>query len=208
MAIITNQQLEQLLGRPVDPIHVLISKNVLVGGTAATISEMLGVNQSEIADAMQTDAYKEIYTLLAARANEQRLETSFTIDEIERKAWANVAKRLDVEKDIEVNARIAVMANRAIRRTSQMSDALDPTRASETVKITLTRRVIDSIQSERITRGAEDQIVARGRSINPTFKQVEEFFGGKTPMIQEAVEPRREQEISAELIVERLRERD
>lgn len=206
-AVITNKELATLLGREIDPIHVLVAKNVLVGGTAATISEQLGVSQAEIAEVIQADDYKQIYTLLAARLNEQKLETSFTIDEIERKAWGIVAKRLDAEKDIEVAARIATMANRAVRRVNQSTDVLDPTKAGETVKISLTRRVIESIQNDKIVRAAEDQIVMRGRQVNPTFKQVEQFFNQSTPATIEEVSPRRETEIDTGSILERLHDR-
>ena len=97
MAILTKQRLEEMLQRPVEPAHILIAKNLILGSDAESIAEMLGVEGKEIQDTMESDDYKQVYTLISADHNDKKVETNLTIDEIENRAWKNVAKRLQTK---------------------------------------------------------------------------------------------------------------
>ena len=203
---ITKESLAEMLGRPVDDAHLLIAKNVVFGAGAHELSELLGVDKSEIESTMDLAEYKEVYTLVAAQYNRTKVATAFNWDDIEARALENIAKRIDREPDIEVNLRIASMANRAQRRQPNQDAVLDAGRAGEKVTIQLTERVIKRLTNQGADEGVERQISITGRHINPTFQDVQEFFSPKHAIIPNEIEREHsEEDISTQAILERLR---
>jgi hypothetical protein len=51
-----------------------------------------------------------------------------------------------------------------------------------TVRIKLTKRVIETLQSQRLAQVREQSILVNGEVKNPTFEQLQKFLGGDKPL--------------------------
>lgn len=206
MALLSKTELERMLGREVAPEHILVSKNMIQGSAQSVIADLLGCTVGEIQEIQASEDFKEVHLLISVKTNESRLQTAELIDDIEMKAWANISKRLEMEKDIEVSMKIAALANRAIRRVAPATEILDPSRAeAKTVRISLSERIVKSLQDGQIAEGRERSITMQGQGMNPSFKQIEEFMNPRDSAIPEDVSPKRDESLDMERFLGVLR---
>lgn len=180
IASLTVESLGAMLGREVPDAHLLVAKNSVLGLDAPAIAELLGVEVGEVKELEESEDYKEVRLLIAARYNESGVETDLTWDDIENRALKNIAKRIDYEKDLEKNLRIAAVANRATRRhQSPTNRVLDAAAAGRSVKLTLTNRMIQRLSGGgEIEHSQTQQVSIKGGSAsNPTFAEIDEHLG-------------------------------
>lgn len=189
IASMNSATLGQMLNRDIADIIVLIAKNIVLGNDAEGCAQILGVNVSEIEEIQATTDYKDVHLLLASHHNQGNVDTDLTYDEIEQKALRNLNRKMDNISDPDKLVRIAVMANRAVRRQSpNRSPTLDPGRAGQQVQLTLSRRMVERLQNGG-SRTEDQQISITGPFKSPTFEQVSDFLGAKPPRIEENFRP-------------------
>lgn len=173
------ETLGEQLGVEINDATVLIAKNIILGNTPEGCAEILGVSESEIQELMETTEYKNVHLILASHHNHQQMETSLSWDDVERKALQLLGKRMDSIKDVGQLIQIASMANRAVRRqvVPDSNNTLDPSKAGQTVQLTLTKRMVEALNGTR-AQETSAQISIKGGHANPSFKQVQEFLTG------------------------------
>ena len=177
---ITRENLEKMLGREVPPAHVLIAKNQLFGAGPEIIAELLGANKDEISEIIESQEYKDVFTLVSSQHNETNLDATLTWDSVEAHALSNVSKFMERNRgDIEMNLRVAAIANKAVRRQTPLDSALDPRRAGDKVSIVLTSRVLERLTNQTAERTTTRQVSISGGHTNPTFEEVQHLLSPK-----------------------------
>lgn len=183
---LTSESLGALFGRAVPDAHVLVAKNSVLGLDSQAIADLLGVDLSEVQELESDPGYKEVRLYIGAKHNESQLETAATWDDLERKSLQNIAKRIDYEKDIEKNLRVAMVANRAARRVVAVpqNQVLDAGSISRKVDLTLSKRVIERLTNQGPERETTHQVsITGGGASNITFAEVSEHLGIKPKRI-------------------------
>lgn len=175
------ETLSEMLGRPVSDAVVLVAKNLVLGGSPESVAQILGVQDSEVQEIMESQDYKDVYLLMAAQYNSDAIRRDLSYDEIESEALAKLMKALDRDpgKDIDKLIRVATMANRAVRRQTmaQHDGILDPGSANGQVRLTLTKRIIDRLNmTGEHSRQITEQISIHAGSTKPTFEEISKFF--------------------------------
>lgn len=177
---LTVESLGQMLGREVPEAHLLIAKNSVLGLDSHGIAEILGVELAEVQEIEDDPEYKEVRLIVASRHNDTSITTDLTWDDIESKALQNIAKRIDFEKDIDTNLKIAAVANRAQRRhTAPTNRILDAGAAGASVKLTLTKRIMERLTSDggREVETIQQVSIKGGSASNPSFADIDEHLG-------------------------------
>lgn len=192
--------LSQTLGREISDAVVLVAKSVILGGDESTIADALGVTRQDVLELMETQDYKDSFLILSSHYQNQSISTDLTYDDIESKALQLIAKKLDRETDPDRLLRIATMANKAIRRNKPQAAQLDPSQVGQRVHLTLSKRIIEKLQGTNVERTEVQEISIKGRNLNPSFQDVDEFFGVKKPRIAENYQLPNEQVIDLEQI--------
>lgn len=182
-AALTVDSLNAILGREVDEIHLTVAKSSVLGLDPQTIANTLGVEKAEIDLLMETQDYKDIRLLVGAETARDRVERDGGWDGIESTAVSKLARRVQMENDTETLLKIAMVANRATRRTAPPKEnILDPSQAGQRVPLTLTRRYTEKLngQGQTIERQVTQQIsVLDGSAVNPTFSEVSQILEAK-----------------------------
>lgn len=176
---LTADALGQLLGREIPDAHVLVAKNSVLGLDSQGIADLLGVDLAEVQELEADPHYKEVRLIIAAKQNEAQLETAATWDDIERKSLKNITNRIDYEKDLEKNLRVAMVANRATRRVAvPRNDPLDASKIADRVNITLSKRVIERLSNSGAERETTQKLsITGGGASNISFAEVSEHLG-------------------------------
>lgn len=179
LASMNSTTLKQMIGREVSDAVVLIAKNMILGSNPEMIREVLGCSRAEIDELMESQDYKDVHLLMAAHYNSDSIGVDLSYDELEARALSGLMKRVESVKDTDQLIRIAQMANRAVRRQKPMQGELNPALAQGRVNLTLTRRMVEKLQSAGGPAQIEttEQISIHGAHTNPTFEEVDKFFG-------------------------------
>lgn len=175
-AELNHGKMQEMLGREIPEMLVLVAKNMILGSDSSMVADLLGVPRAEVDALVESQDYKDCHLVMAAHYNNQSVETDITYDDIEARALKNLSKRVDNEKDVDKLIRIATMANRAQRRHKPMTNHLDPTAGGETVRLNLSRRIIERLSNNGPVREEHQQISITGRDLNPTFEQVSQLL--------------------------------
>lgn len=175
-AELNHAKMQEMLGREIPEMLVLIAKNMILGSESQAVADILGASRSEVDALIESQDYKDCHLIMAAHYNNQSVETDITYDDIEARAIRNLAKRVDNEKDVDKLIRIATMANRAQRRHKPMANHLDTSAGGEVVKLNLSRRIIERLSNNGPVREEHQQISITGRDLNPTFEQVSQLL--------------------------------
>ena len=205
MSNITRQKLETLLNREVEQSHFLIARNLVLGGQKSDLVEILGLTAVEIDGILELQEYKEVFLLVSADYNSKQVDNVFTLDEIETEAWKKVREALKSETDLETLARVATMANKAVRRVNHASKVLNPASSDEIIKIHLTPRVLEHLKTGTIATEAQRGFVIE-QSQRPSFKQIEQLMGGITPLPSEGKKYLQNENQTEKSMEDRLRE--
>ncbi len=176
----TSESLTAMLGKPVADAHLIIAKNSVLGLDEGQIADLLGVTVSEVREVQEEELYKEVRVLIAAKYNEQTINTALTWDAIEAQALKNIEKRVSMETNLETNLKIATLANRAQRRhVNEKNQPLDAGAIGKKVSLTLTRRVRGRLSQQGVADAREvtEQIsIHNGTMENLTFADVDQHL--------------------------------
>jgi hypothetical protein len=175
-AELSHEKMQELLGKEIPEMVVLVAKNMILGSDSLMVADILGVPRAEVDALCESQDYKDCHLVMAAHYNNQSVETDITYDDIESRALRNLSKRVDNEKDVDKLIRIATMANRAQRRHKPMANHLDPSAGAETVRLTLSQRIIERLSSNGPVKEEQRQISITGKNLNPTFEQVSQLL--------------------------------
>lgn len=181
-AALTVDSLKTILGREVEEIHLTVAKSSVLGMDYDSIAATLGVAKEEIEELVETQDYKDIRLLVGAEQAKDRVERDLGWDGIENTALSKLSRRVGLESDTDTLLRIAMVANRATRRTAPPKDSvLDPSQAGARIPLTLTRRYTEKLNTggEVIERSTTQQIsVLNGSAVNPSFSEVNALLHG------------------------------
>lgn len=180
IGLINKEQLESALGRAIPDAYMLIAKNSVLGLEGSAIAEILGVEASEVAEIEETQDYRELRVHIAAQYSNMAVTRDLTWDEVESVALQNIGRRIEGETDIDTNLKVAAIANRAVRRyQSPVNRPLDAGAAGTSVRLNLTRRVIERMSSDGAleTETVQEISLRRGEASNPTFAEIDAHLG-------------------------------
>ena len=187
IASMNPQTLGELLGREISDAVVLVAKSLILGGDEHTVAASLGATLDEVRELMETQDYKDVYLVLASHYRQQSVQTDLSYDDIEARTLGLLSKKLDSVKEVDQMLKIIAVTNKAIRRNKPVNqDTLDPSGAGQRVHLTLSRRIVEKLQGAD-TRSREEiqEISISGRGLNPSFEDVDKFFGVKQPRVEE-----------------------
>lgn len=206
----TSESLGRQLGREIPDAHVLIAKNSVLGLDDSGIADLLGVTLEEVGSVTTTEEYKEVRLLIAAKYNESQIETEGSWDTLEQKALKNLLSRVDFDKDVDTNLRIAAIANRATRRLSSnlpTNRVLDASATDRRVNLTLSRRIMEKLTATGPERETVESLsITDGRASNISFAEVSQHLGiSNRPRIAENVRIRtHEPSLSQDQLLEEM----
>jgi len=178
---LTAESLTKIVGKPVPEIYVVVAKNSVLDMEPETLCGLLGVSLDELRTITEDETYREVRLLIATEHAQGLAEVDTSWDAIEQMALQTIMKRLPYERDMDVNLRVAAMANRAQRRVATSnSNVLDPTNREARVPLMLTQRLVKKINAqtgETTTEETRQISVVDGTAVNPTFDEIDKILG-------------------------------
>lgn len=179
---LNHDSLGKLVGEEVPEMYVLIAKNSVMGLAGPQIADILGVEAGQIDEVEADPIYQKIRLIIAAKHNESKMDADLSWDKLEALALKGLMKRAEFETDVDVNLRIATMANRAVRRTAlPTNNPLDASRAGEVVRLKLTTRMIERFTDQGTTEREISQTrqvsLRHGEASNITFEDLDKHLG-------------------------------
>lgn len=162
--------------RMLERIAVFKSSGISDAALCDSFSFDLGTLHSIFADPV----FKDIESRILADKIEANLEVDGDWDKLEARALQNLTKVASVNKDPELNLKIAAVANKAVRRTRAGNTILDASQsegARTTIK--LTQRMISKLGTRD---SGSDEVLERevSASINMSNEDLEALFSGET----------------------------
>jgi hypothetical protein len=122
--------------------------------------------------------YRDIEGGILSAKIEENIEVDNSWDSLEAKALENLGKVMAVNKDPELNLKVASVANRAVRRTRANNAVLDATRGEGTrATIKLTQRMMQKLGKIDDSREVEMEVEA---SIGLSNEDIESMFSGES----------------------------
>lgn len=175
-----NQEyLSRVIGEPVPELYVVVAKNSVLEQDAESIAAVLGVAPEDVYEIQANDLYKQVRLLIAAEYAKSAADRHFSWDSLEQTALSNLAQRMSVMKnDPEFNLKVATLANRAQRRPmANQERTLDPRESGGKVSLSLTRRIVERIQGDRLVEETRQISVVTGEARNPSFQEIDRILG-------------------------------
>lgn len=152
------ESLSEILGFPVEEIHIDIAKYEVQGFGAADIAEVFAADEAEILEIMAKSQYQDTKRLIAMQLAKTAADTDISWDSIEHAALQKLRKHVELAIDPEFTLKVAALANKAQRRHRAQNEALNPAAAGARVSLTLSQRFVDKIQGTKETQILERRI--------------------------------------------------
>lgn len=166
------------MGRPTIPaLYLTIAKHLVVGMDSRSIAEVLGVAVDEITEIEENKEFEEVRLYVAMVYAEAQTAVDISWDAIEHQALINLSATVQINKDAELNLRIAAVANKASRRHRTLLKPLDSAIAGRRVKLTLTERTVRRLEASSEGKTLADPRVAAngtGQEILPPRSSMEQ----------------------------------
>lgn len=176
---LTAESLSRIIGEPVPELLVIVAKNSVLDQDAESIAAVLGVTPEDIYEIESQDIYRQVRLLIAAEHAKSSADRHYSWDSLEQTALSNLAQRMSVMKnDPEFNLKVATLANRAQRRPMGNPErTLDPRESGGKVSLSLTRRIVERLQGDRVVEETRQISVVGGGARNPSFKEIDQILG-------------------------------
>lgn len=170
------EQLSEHLGQEIPEVYVIVAKHEVQGFDSKTVADVLGVSLADIEEARVDPVYQTLIMYLRAEYARIKANTDITYDSLEAIALAKLHKKAEATMDSDFLLKMAVMANKAIRRNTTQK-ALDPSLAPTRVPITLTTRYTRRYTHDGVEDSVEKQVkLTDGSVVNPTFQDVDDLL--------------------------------
>ena len=176
MAQMTLNELNRVLGREIPDALFVIAKSTVLGMDSAMIASTMQIDLVEIEELIASDDFRDVRLLLGAERQKELMEIDAGWDGIESLTTARLYKAVKNESDPKVLAQVAMIANRAERRSAPKGESpLNANGSAQRVPLTLTKRYTEKIAAGQVIERTEEQSVSilSGRMINPTFEEVQ-----------------------------------
>lgn len=122
----------------------------------------VGYSPSRVVQLMEEDEFKEILAYERADLLVNYADINNMYDQIEKNALANLAKIAKISLDFETQYRLAMFANRAMRRgqaATQPNRPLDAANADGTrIAISLSKQFVTIVQNGQLTQTKDVQV--------------------------------------------------
>lgn len=188
---VTAGSLSRDLNEEVPDIYVVIAKHSVLGMDAESIKDILGCTMADVQEVESNELYKQVRTLVGAAQAQARVDQTTGWDAIEDMAIKNLAARMPFEKDGDFLLRVAAVANKAVRRTQDPSNVLDPGKQNGRIAISLTQRFIEKVNAlNNGTERVEERTLSirDGSMRQPTFDDVDAYLQVSSHAIPRTVE--------------------
>src|SRR3546814_6721343 len=155
MTGLTQQAIQQALGREIPEEILIIAKMAVVGMAPDRIAETLGSSKVEVEEILESQDYKDVRLLVGVEHARLSSSKDFTWDSIEATALEGLSKRAGLEKDTDTLLRIAAVANKAQRRmrseehTSELQSLMRNSYAVFCLKKKIQNNTTSNIQQNR-----------------------------------------------------------
>jgi hypothetical protein len=173
----TPESLSRDLGEPVEDVHVIIAKHEVQGFERKVIAELMGLSNEDVESVASDETYKKVLLLMKVEHAKSRVSVDLTYDSLEELAVSKLYERVVHERDAEFLLKVAMMSNRATRRTKP-NHVLDPSAVALRVPLTLTRRQVERFNADGTGETATEETLRIGdpRLQNPTFADVDSLL--------------------------------
>src|SRR3546814_3397274 len=101
MTGLTQQAIQQALGREIPEEILIIAKMAVVGMAPDRIAETLGSSKVEVEEILESQDYKDVRLLVGVEHARLSSSKDFTWDSIEATALEGLSKRAGLEKDTD-----------------------------------------------------------------------------------------------------------
>ena len=162
--------------RKQNPIYEKLAKFLLHGISSKSICESFGFSESRLSQIKSEKLFIDVQQLVIADASDALVETDSAWDRIEGKALHNIEQYLKFSRDPEMSLKIAVHANKAIRRTRPGNRPLEQSNAGKTV-ISLSKRMVEKLRAT--SQSGEMQESERATTVTATVaaRDLQEALG-------------------------------
>src|SRR3546814_4683799 len=166
MTGLTQQAIQQALGREIPEEILIIAKMAVVGMAPDRIAETLGSSKVEVEEILESQDYKDVRLLVGVEHDRLSSSKDFTWDSIEATALEGLSKRAGLEKDTDTLLRIAAVANKAQRRmTRKEKKVLDTESAVARVPLKLTKRFTETLNHDGSVERSESREIRAQKSV-------------------------------------------
>src|SRR3546814_8699352 len=156
MTGLTQQAIQQALGREIPEEILIIAKMAVVGMAPDRIAETLGSSKVEVEEILESQDYKDVRLLVGVEHARLSSSKDFTWDSIEATALEGLSKRAGMEKDTDTLLRIAAVENKVQRRQTQKEEhVLDPASAVARVPLQVDKRSTEKLTPDGTVRQNE-----------------------------------------------------
>lgn len=137
---------EGILEREVSELHLALAKHELQGLDVASIAEVFASTEEEIRSEVESAEYQEVKKVVALELAKYSADTDLSWDGLELQALERLHRTVALSSDPEFHLKVAAVANKAVRRHRQGSEALNPAQAGVRVSLSLTERFVEKLQ--------------------------------------------------------------
>src|SRR3546814_8705581 len=122
MTGLTQQAIQQALGREIPEEILIIAKMAVVGMAPDRIAETLGSSKVEVEEILESQDYKDVRLLVGVEHARLSSSKDFTWDSIEATELEGLSKRAGLEKDTDPLLRIAADRNTGEGQVSRQEE--------------------------------------------------------------------------------------
>src|SRR3546814_18137383 len=112
MTGLTQQAIQQALGREIPEEILIIAKMAVVGMARDRIAETLGSSKVAVEEILESQDYKDVRLLVGVEHARLSSRKAFTWDSIEATEIEGLSKRVGMENDRDKKLRIAAVENK------------------------------------------------------------------------------------------------